>query len=173
MHYDLLQFDKNSSTIGIYMDTPSQYTVKRYDLRDLKDMQGRYHPFFYALSDLSVIPVMRFQRGAYSAEIVSSTIENRAAASTFKDPNVGKTVEYLDSLPEVMKSLKLTETELDGYIANCYGEQTAPHGVLTEGLTAILYYFDDKDMEAIYERTADVRNAVLNDIEKAAELFGE
>ncbi|MCR4655069.1 MAG: insulinase family protein [Lachnospiraceae bacterium] len=173
VHYDLLLFDKNSSKIGIYMDTPSQYTVKRYDLRDLKDMQGRYHPFFYALSDLSVIPVMRFQRGVYSTEMVSSTIDNRAVASTFKDPNVGKTVEYLDSLPEVMKSLKLTETELDGYIANCYGEQTAPHGVLTEGLTAILYYFDDKDMEAIYERTADVRNAVLNDIEKAAELFGE
>ena len=155
--------------IGVYVDAPSQASCKIYDSSANPDMLGRYMPFITAVSDKYIVPVMRFQEGAYSTAAEPNTRHNWIYAWTSDDPNAAKTVKVYQDLPNQIKTMELTEEELEGYIANTYGAQTGSQGPLLRAEIAMEDVVTGFDRKAWRERVSDIRNASLADQPKAAE----
>ena len=164
---------ESANNVAVYVDSASQYAVKRYDFGAIPEMKGRYYPFLAALSDIYVVPLLRYQYGAYSVSLYANAFLGRAMVYSYSDPNVSKTIGLLDDLAVRLDSMELTEEEFKGYIANAYSQATAPQGMLSKGFSAIGYELEGWDMEAAYERVSDVRNADLGDLRAAAECLKE
>ncbi|MBO6148433.1 MAG: hypothetical protein J6O55_03750, partial [Lachnospiraceae bacterium] len=157
--------------VAVYMDTPIQYAAERYDFADNAEMKGRHFPFLTALSDKYMVPFLRFQNGAYSASLDVNVFMDRALARSYRDPNVSKTMTVFEEIPEKMEEMELTQEDLKGYTARCYGDATAPSGLLSKGMDAVQYYLGGVDLEAAYERVSDIRNASMDDLKAAAEAL--
>ena len=169
VHYDITP--KDAKNVGVYMDVPSQFAAIRYPFGE--EMKGRYYPFLVALSDTHVVPYFRFQNGAYSAAFTTNTITNRGLCYTYRDPNVSKTIDALNGLSSALSDLSLSQDDLNGYIVNTYGQSTSPQGSLSKGFSAIQYAIEGRDLEKSYERTADIRNATLEDLNNAVDCLKE
>lgn len=168
-----LSFGEVEKRIGIAVESPDQYTASNGDMFESKDLLGRYLPYLTALSDKYITPVIRFQNGAYSGSVNFNTVNGSVILYSYSDPNVGVTIDVFDDAAEYMRSMELTEEDLDGYILNAFGTVNLNTGVLKSSMDAVERDIRDYDMERAAEVINDIKNASLSDQDKASEVWAE
>ena len=139
------------------------------DFMNDADFEGRYLPFWYALSDLYTTPTFRFKLGVYTAGNYYEWAAGCLATMLASDPNVRASVEALAQMPQALYDMELTEESLDGYILSAYSAATAPQGMLDEVMGAMKMDVYGADAERILEIKRGIRNATLSDQAEAAE----
>ena len=87
------------------------------------------------VSDQLLHPVLRDQMGAYGAYCASTA--NELYMFTYRDPNVAETFAYLDTLPDAINALTLTQEDVDRYIISTYSSLAQPEGEMTGAISAI------------------------------------
>ena len=149
----------NSAMVGDYMKDA--------------DFDGRYLPFVSALNDRYVLPTFRFQMGVYTPYTMFQWGQGVLLTGLRSDPN-GADVsrEALNTLPDALANLSLTQEELDGYILKAYSDATSPMGVLGEITTHITYDILGMDAERVYAIRSDIRKATVDLLPEAAEHIG-
>ncbi len=162
-----------ASAVCVYLEAPSQFATLRSDLEQVPELKGRHYPFFDLLNDQYLVPELRFKGGAYSGGIGHSTLYQRIAVYSFRDPNTGKTLDTLYGMSEGLKKISVDQAELTGYINKCYGDETEPIGALEKAMDAIQHRIEERDMEAAYERKADIRNASADDFSDFCEMLDQ
>ncbi|MBQ8963081.1 MAG: insulinase family protein [Clostridia bacterium] len=138
------------------------------DFMNDADFEGRYLPFWYALSDLYTTPTFRFKLGVYTAGNYYEWAAGCLATMLASDPNVRASVEALAQMPQALYDMELTEESLDGYILSAYSAATAPQGMLDEVMGAMKMDIYGADTERILEIKRGIRNATLSDQAEAA-----
>ena len=139
------------------------------DFMNDADFEGRYLPFWYALSDLYTTPTFRFKLGVYTVGNYYEWAAGCLATMLASDPNVHASVEALAQMPQALYDMELTEESLDGYILSAYSAATAPQGMLDEVMGAMKMDVYGADAERILEIKRGIRNATLSDQAEAAE----
>ena len=81
------------------------------------------------VSDALLYPLLRDRYGAYG--VMHSAAERQGLhIISFRDPNVKKTFETYDALPDLLDELTLSEEKLSGYILSRYSALAMPAGEL-------------------------------------------
>ena len=158
---------------AICIEASQNCTAMYGDFLSDPDFKGNYLPFMYAANDKYILPVMRFQMGAYSAGSGIGINGCVLYSYTYSDPNVKDTVEVLQALPENLKGLTLTEDEMQGYILSTYKIVTYPRGAWSGLMNQMSLDFLGLDIPRRAEMIGDIRNASLDDLAEAAEHIGK
>ena len=138
------------------------------DYLDDAGFEGRYLPFWYALSDLYTVPTFRFKLGVYTAANYCEGDGGCLTTALASDPNVRASVEALAQMPRALDDMTLTEESLNGYILNAYSDATYPRGVLDEVMNAMMLDVYGADAERILAIKRGIRDAKLSDQAEAA-----
>ena len=112
------------------MESSDQYTTFVFDISGLKTSEGRYLPFLTALSDRYIVPVIRFQNGAYSALAQFNTISGAALIYSYSDPNVSETIDVFKNIGSELRECDFNEADLDGYLLGSLAVNGLETGVL-------------------------------------------
>lgn len=140
------------------------------DYLDDEGFEGRYLPFWYALSNLYTVPTFRFKLGVYTAYNYYEWSQSCLSTMIYSDPNSARTtVEALAQMPQALYDMELTEESLDGYILSAYSAATGPQGVLNEVMNAMILDVYGADAERILAIKRGIRDATLEDRAEAVE----
>ncbi len=164
-------FPERVKKIAAAVESPDQYTVMAADAYKKSDFKGRYVPFLTAVSDQYLVPVLRFQMGAYSSGVNFAAYSGGIAVYSSNDPNAAKTVRAFSDIPDVMAEMELTEEELKGYILASISDAGIERGVFSGPMTEIENEIMGFDNQKAAEVVNDMKKAVLSDQGAAAEIF--
>lgn len=160
-------------SIGVAVESSDQYTALVFDISGLEASEGRYLPFLTALSDRYIVPVIRFQNGAYSGGAQFSAVSGAAVIYSYSDPNVRETIDIFKNIGAELKDCEFDEADLDGYILGSLASTGLETGVLKEPMQAMEFDIMGYDTDKALELLNDMKNAELNDKDAAAERFTE
>ena len=158
---------------GVAVESSDQYTTFVFDISGLKTSEGRYLPFLTALSDRYIVPVIRFENGAYSALAQFNTISGAALIYSYSDPNVSETIDVFKNIGSELRECDFNEADLDGYILGSLAVTGLETGVLKEPMQAMEFEIMGYDTDKAIELLNDMKNAELKDKDAAAERFTE
>ena len=158
--------------LGIEVESPSQYIVNYSNFYKYGEMEGRYLPYINAVTDRYLIPLVRFQNGAYSGSISLNPIKGDIIQYSYSDPNVGVTIDVFDGTGDAVRGLELTEEDLDGYKLYTLSTIGLEYGVLSGPMQSMELDILGFDLMQGTRMLEDVKNAELSDQEAAAEAIG-
>ncbi len=73
------------------------------------------------ITSLFLLNQIREKGGAYGARIYASDLSNKIVLSSFRDPNLRKTLKTYDVIPDFIKTSNLTQQEIDAFSKTCLG----------------------------------------------------
>ncbi len=158
--------------LGIEVESPSQYIVNYSNFYKYGEMEGRYLPYINAVTDRYLIPLVRFQNGAYSGSISLNPIKGDIIQYSYSDPNVGVTIDVFDGTGDAVRDLELTEEDLDGYKLYTLSTTGLEYGVLSGPMQSMELDILGFDLMQGTRMLEDVKNGELSDQEAAAEAIG-
>ena len=167
------QMDGSTKSQGIIVESSDQYVVNYGNFYKNEEMDGCYLPFLTALSDRYLIPVIRFQNGAYSAGISFNIFSGGALAYSYSDPNAGTTIDVFAGMGDAVREMELTEEDLNGYILNTLSYSGIESGVLSMPMQAVEFEIMGRDTERALDTFHDIKNAALTDQETAADVISD
>ncbi len=153
------------------IESSDQYTVMCLDAGEESGFRGSYIPFLTALSDQYIVPLLRFQMGAYSGGTGYNKYDQMISVYSYSDPNAAETVKVLSEMPDALEKMELTEEDLNGYILNSLSSASGAVGVLSIPFTAIECEIMGVDNQAMADVANDMKNTSLEDLTSAVEYF--
>lgn len=162
-----------SRNLGICIDDSLTSSAMAGDYMKDPDFKGSYLPFVCALEDLYVLPTFRYRMGVYAPMTTFQWAQGVLLTKLSSDPNgADVTREALNTLPDALSGLELTQEALNGYILNAYSRVTTPLGLLGEIETHIYYDILGMDAERVLAIRSDIRKATVDQQAEAAEHIG-
>lgn len=168
--YDLPEYPART---GVIVEGANYYTFSVSSTDLAQDLSGRFFPFIVALSDRYIVPKIRFQGLAYSAEMGHYSNLKYIYTYTYSDPNVADTAAVIDGETDALSAMELTKEELDGYILYSYSSVTYPQGNLGRYLYAMNQDLVGFDVENWRRLAAEIKTAAIDDKEQAVEILGK
>ncbi|MEG0864426.1 MAG: insulinase family protein [Clostridia bacterium] len=96
---------------------------------------GKNVPIGALIGDRYMMPQLRNKMGAYGAFSIFNRTED--LLSTYRDPNLTNTFAVFEALPEYLRTMELTQKDVDNYIVGSYGELLPSGGKLTQAMNAL------------------------------------
>ena len=158
-------------SVAAAVESPDQHTVMAADAYSQPDFRGRYIPFLMAVSDQYLVPVIRFQMGAYSSGVSFTAYSGDISVYSSNDPNAAGTVRAFADIPNIMTDMELTEEELNGYILTAVSSAGMERGVFSKAMAEMENEITGYDNKKTLEIVNDMKNARLSDQKDAAEIF--
>lgn len=113
---------------------------------------------------------VRVKGGAYGCN--SSFLRTGDSYFTsYRDPNLGKTNEVYEKIPEYLRNFKADEREMTKYIIGTLGNMDAPLYPEGKGQRAITAYLKRLSLEELQAERDEILNATDEDIRKLADLI--
>lgn len=113
---------------------------------------------------------VRVKGGAYGCS--SSFLRTGDSYFTsYRDPNLGKTNEVYERIPEYIRNFKADEREMTKYIIGTLGNMDAPLYPEGKGQRAITAYLKKLSLEELQVERDQILNATDEDIRKLADLI--
>lgn len=166
--YSLPEYEK---MIAIEFDTSMGYS--NLLANPTTDFYGKYAPFVEWINDKYIVPKLRFENGAYSAEAgVYYSTEPVFYEIAYSDPNVGKTIDVYRGTKDFMDA-DLTQDELDSYIIKAYSNFTAPTKLLRGRLDELTRILRGVDNDRKTQFVNDIKNAKVEDKDIVQDLIDE
>ena len=91
--------------------------------------------------------------------------------TSYRDPNLGKTNEVYDKIPEYLRNFQADEREMTKYIIGTLGGMDAPLYPEGKGQRAITAYLKRLTLEELQAERDEILNATDEDIRKLADLI--
>ncbi len=165
------QPDQRVKNLAIVVESPDQYLANYGNFYQTEGMEGRYLTFLNAVADRYLIPVIRFQNGAYSAGASFNVFSGGLAQYSYSDPNVGRTLDTFEGTGDAIRGLKLTEEDLNGYILYTLSATQIEHGILSGPMQSVEFEIMGFDKEGAEGMLHDVKMTELSDQDEAAEAI--
>ena len=113
---------------------------------------------------------VRVKGGAYGCS--SSFLRTGDSYFTsYRDPNLGKTNEVYEKIPEYLRNFQADEREMTKYIIGTLGGMDAPLYPEGKGQRAITAYLKKLSLEELQKERDEILNATDEDIRKLADLI--
>ena len=131
----------------------------------------------YALSvigqlvvDKLLMPILRDQMGAYTL-FCGMDDDTALYLISYRDPNIKATFDVYDAIPEKLAEFELTQTEVDGYILNCYSELAKPSGELSGAVAEIERILEERPADEKLQKMRAYKSVTPETVRASAEVF--
>jgi hypothetical protein len=114
---------------------------------------------------------VRQMGGAYGCFIQFSHITGNLALVSYRDPQVRKTYEAYDKIPEIVANLEIPEKVLEQIVIGTYGSFDPHQSPATKGATARNEYLSGIDTAYKHERLLEIVSTTLADLRAFAPMF--
>jgi len=116
---------------------------------------------------------VRQMGGAYGCFVQFGQISGNLAFVSYRDPQVKKTYDAYDSIPDIVKNLELPKEVLEQLITGTYGTFDPLLSSAARGATARNEYFNGIDTEYKQRRLEEIITTTVNDLQSFAPAFAE
>jgi len=166
-------FNLMNKNEGILTASKVQYVIKGYDFKKLGyEYDGKLRVLSQILSRDYLQKQIRVLGGAYGGFIVISASGNIYFAS-YRDPNLGETLQNFDATPEFLKSFAADETTMTRFIIGTIARMDKPKTPSEKGRVAFRRYFENTDHEYVQQERDAVLSTTPEDIRKLEKLVAE
>ena len=166
MHELFTEHTPLPASIGVIVSGSSNYNVMSISMEDLSlEYDAKFAVVSSIIDDKFMFPVLRYKYGAYGAG--SDVSANGIYLYTYRDPQIKNTFEVLSSTAQNVKSMELTEDELDGYITAVYSNLAEPESEASKiqrKINKILY--EDFEENQNLRHMHQVKSVTVKDIEE-------
>lgn len=162
---------ENFNSIAYKNASNVDYVSQGFDFKNLGYTDsGKMRVMTRILSGEYLHTQIRAKGGAYGAGI---TIQNRKNITTFsyRDPNLDKTIEVYQNIPEFLENLNISEKEVTDFIIASMNQFDPPITPMMYSAIALSRYmsgFGEKELEKMKEEAI---NTTLSDIKSFSEIF--
>lgn len=155
---------------GIAVDTLVQYNMlsASHDKMGI-EYNGKYIPILQMLEDTYLTPSLRYRNGVYS--VLTRYSSSSLMILTYRDPNIIETFDIFAGIPEYLRTVGITQEELDRYILSAFGSGTIPSGELSSALNYTINYLAGWSAEDELKILNEIKSATVEDLDDAAVLF--
>lgn len=122
------------------------------------------------LSNPYLHDLIRAKGGAYGAGIILDKYGNIGAYS-YRDPNIGKTIENYKKIPEILENLDLDQRDFTNQKISKMGSYLKPQSLASKGSTDFIRYIQEESTKDIEEKLNDIKNASISDIRDLKDSF--
>ena len=130
---------------------------------------GTYQVLSNILSSEYLYNNIRAQGGAYGTGISINKSGNMVLMS-YRDPNLEKTLETYDNLPEYLRNLNLSKEELDQYIIGSVSKFDPPMTSAVKGATILDMQISGNTMENVRKGLKEALNCTVDDLRDFAPM---
>jgi Zn-dependent M16 (insulinase) family peptidase len=155
---------------GLTIPAQVNYVGKGGNLYDLGyQLSGSYLTILQYVGTTYMWSKIRAQGGAYGGFANFDRASGNFAYLSYRDPNLLKTLDNYDGLPDFLKNLELSEDELTRSIIGAVGELDTPLLPDAKGFTSMLHYLTGYTNEQRQQFRDQVLGTTLADFK----AFGE
>lgn len=156
------EFEKKKVKEGIQSSSSVQYVVKAYNYEDLDvEYKGDMAVLSTVLSRTYLHNQIRAAGGAYGTSL-SITESGNIAASSYRDPNLKRSLEVYDNMGQWLSDQDLTQSDVEQYIIGSINRFDPPMSPSGLGKLAYVRYLTG--------RTVEEQEAKLNEALAATEV---
>ena len=116
---------------------------------------------------------VRQMGGAYGCFIQFSNITGNLAYVSYRDPQVRKTFDAYNTIPEIIEKLELSDEVLEQLVVGTYGNFDPLHSPSTKAAVARNEYFTGTTPEYKQQRLAEITSTTVADMRAYAPAFAE
>ena len=138
---------------------------------DSADYNGSFEVLKTYLSRDYLWNTVRQMGGAYGCFIQFSHISGNLAIISYRDPQVRKTYEAYDRIPEIVSNIKLTDQVLEQLIIGTYGTFTPHQSAAAMGSTARNEYLSGIDPAQKQQRLREITDTTISDLRSFSTRF--
>ena len=166
------QFPTPAKKEGIIVDSNIAYNAVGASFRQMgyESLEPWVDVCLSILSDQLVYPVLREQMGAYSA-FATVWGGDYIILGSYMDPNVATTFAFFETLPEQIRSLGITQEEMDRYIIYQYAYDTKPQGELSGAVSGIISTISGKGPEKKLQRLHGYKETTPQHLMELADMI--
>ncbi|MDR5659610.1 insulinase family protein [Serpentinicella sp. ANB-PHB4] len=164
------QFEKQAKNEGMLTSSKIQYVAKAYNFRKLGFEYTGYLQVLKTIISLDYLwKKVRVSGGAYGAMAGFSRNGNMYFTS-YRDPNLDKTLSVYDNAWEYIKHFKADEREMTKYIIGTISKIDAPLSPAAKGERAVAYYISGITENDLKKERTEILNTNEKDIQELSEL---
>lgn len=137
VHYDYAELmEEMPESIAFPMDIDVGYNAMAmsYEGTDY-ELTGKLKVFAGLVVDKVLLPELRFKNSSYGASMQVG--RTGVLMYSYRDPKLAETFDIYDSLGAMVRSLELTQEDVDGFIVSVFSEMSKPMGPMTGGTQAV------------------------------------
>ncbi len=123
------------------------------------------------VSDRLLVPILRDQMGVYTPLNSAIPDDGGMYLVSYRDPNLRETFDVYASLPEAIRTLEVTQDDLDGYIMSTYSGLCKPDGELTGAVATISDLLNGKDLQRRGTYMKQLKAVTTETLKNAADLY--
>jgi Zn-dependent M16 (insulinase) family peptidase len=116
---------------------------------------------------------VRQMGGAYGCFIQFGQITGNLAYISYRDPQVKKTYDAYNAVPDIVAALDLSEKNMEQLIIGTYGNFDPLQSSAAKGATARNDYLNGVDVEFKRQRLAEITSTTVGDLRSFAPAFAE
>ncbi len=121
------------------------------------------------VSDVYLYPMLRDRYGAYG--VMHEASEGGLLIVTYADPNLQKTYDVYERLPEAVRTLSIDQDTLDGYILSACAALALPEGEISGATLAVSDYLSGRDPARAIEWVHALKAVSAEDITHYAKIY--
>ena len=144
--------------------------VADYASLGMEDYDGSLDALTALVGDVFLVPQLRDQYGVY-APWTGAITDGGLYLLTYRDPNVAKTFEVYDNLPEQLRNYAVTQDVLDGYIMSSYAGYAKSSGELTGAMEALISRLNGDPADRKLEYMRELKAVTPEALAAAADMY--
>lgn len=138
---------------------------------DKKKLNGSLLVLSKILSNEFLYNEIRAKGGAYGAGISCNVSAGTFSTYSYRDPNLKKTVDVYEEIPNIIKNLDLSINDISRFIIGTVGSMDAPMTERKKGYFDLTNYLMGRDSEYYDKVLNEVLNTNLEELKSYAEIF--
>ncbi len=165
-------FPKIPAREGIAIDSDMNYNLIYAPIAELgleNGYTGDLDAVAALVSDMYLYPMLRDRYGAYG--VMHEADETGMYIVTYADPNLQKTYDIYERLPEVVRNLSVDQDTLNGYILSACAANALPEGEISGAVTAVLDHLAGRDPARVVEWVRALKAVSTEDMARYAEVY--
>lgn len=148
-----------------------QYVVRAGDFKKHGyDINGALRILKLILSYDYLWNNIRVKGGAYGCSSIFTRF-GECAFTSYRDPNLAKTIEVYEGLPEYVKNFDTVDRQMTGYVIGTFGNLDTPLNPEAKGKRSMSVYFSEITIDELQKERDEVLNATQQDIRDLAPML--
>ena len=172
VHYDYAELmEELPESIAFPMDIDIGYNAMVMSFADTGyELTGKLKVFSSLVADKVLIPELRFKNSSYGASMQAG--RTGVLMYSYRDPKLAETFDIYDSLGDMVRSLELTQEDIDGFIVSVFSGMSMPMGPMTGGGQAVSDKLNCLDSFAdTLKYMHEAKQTTVEDIKELAGIF--
>ena len=168
-HYVFEPLPKNIAA-AVTVNAAFNYSMISRKTAGNYDVKGDMYPLTSLIGDKFMIPTLRFKLGSYGA--YTGINMDGIYEATYRDPNVKSSFDFFRTIPELLRSVELSQDDFDGYIMSVYSSLASPvpkRDLASSAFTSVLAHTYERGKKVRLMKETKQFNA--SSLEKYAQLY--